>query len=106
MKKSYAGALATPASSSSAPVLCCMVIGNPERYTIPWRHHGECITCFENSKCAVTVIQHDNTSACDRCDQGGLQDEMHAVFICSCASALSSILKLALRMFSFLAEAT
>eukprot|EP00983_Pelagomonas_calceolata_P076177 1153300-Pelagomonas_calceolata.AAC.1 len=27
----------------------------------------------------------EHTSAFDRCDQGGLQDETHAVFLCSCA---------------------
>eukprot|EP00983_Pelagomonas_calceolata_P004527 147208-Pelagomonas_calceolata.AAC.1 len=24
------------------------------------------------------------TPECDRCDQGGLQDDKHAVFLCSC----------------------
>eukprot|EP00983_Pelagomonas_calceolata_P047659 1140746-Pelagomonas_calceolata.AAC.2 len=43
--------------------------------------------------------EHTSASSCDRCDQEGLQDEKHAVFHCSCDPALSSILKLALRMF-------
>eukprot|EP00983_Pelagomonas_calceolata_P010081 327780-Pelagomonas_calceolata.AAC.4 len=31
-----------------------------------------------------TTLWQEHTSECDRCDQGGLQDERHALFLCSC----------------------
>eukprot|EP00983_Pelagomonas_calceolata_P023081 727000-Pelagomonas_calceolata.AAC.1 len=31
-----------------------------------------------------TALWQEHTSECDRCDQGGLQNEKHAVFLCSC----------------------
>eukprot|EP00983_Pelagomonas_calceolata_P025624 804291-Pelagomonas_calceolata.AAC.1 len=36
-----------------------------------------------------TSLWQEHTSACDRGDQGGLQNEKHAVFLCSCASVTS-----------------
>eukprot|EP00983_Pelagomonas_calceolata_P050987 1142212-Pelagomonas_calceolata.AAC.7 len=45
-----------------------------------------------------TSLWQEHTSACNRCGREGLQDEKHAMFLCSCDLALSSIFKLALRM--------
>jgi len=35
-----------------------------------------------------TSLWQEHTSTCDKCEQG-LQDEKHAVFLCSCASVCS-----------------
>eukprot|EP00983_Pelagomonas_calceolata_P008770 285850-Pelagomonas_calceolata.AAC.1 len=44
----------------------------------PFSVHGAPFSIPRSMLCA-------HTSACNRCDQEGLQHEKHAVFLCSCA---------------------
>eukprot|EP00983_Pelagomonas_calceolata_P078357 1154237-Pelagomonas_calceolata.AAC.1 len=59
------------------------------------KHKLRNVACFRlhaHTLKIETPLWQEHTSECEKCDQGGLQDEKHAVFLCSCDPMISDLM--------------